>query len=483
MDYYLVEKYGPELEFEYTANIVALTPLVSHELDKRGITYNILEDFYDEREFIKEEDAYFRDQLIWFDKFDSFLFEIFPYAKCKHIKLATSYYYYIKIMVDSIILRCRIIDKFINKAKPETIIYVSKNWQEDFSNISDEFPLLFSKKNQSLFSRVVPMFCKKYGIAFQRIVLNETYKVTKTIYSPQEKFNIKIKNYLKSTKIGSALWMFHKTLTIDSIFPKIFEDVKCKLLFFRATGYNILDIVKELKTVGHRIFYKKGDDIIEFSFRHKLVGNISQDIDSNLVQNIENFIQQLSKTDIISWINNYCRIDVSSIVLPRLEYFMNNYCQVVISLIDKYIKFYDDNQIDIVFTPYMLTFDEHAAIIATRYSRKTKSACLQHGDAAYGVKLWDLLEYSPYDIYFTTNYEMEEYIKYRIQLGNFKTSVFQYHNRYKMLPKLNSIKKKISNNTTKKTVVYVPTFYRWDCAAWHEVRFLDTWYIPGKTRR
>ena len=74
MKYYLVEAYSLELRFEKNSYVVALTPLAAYELDKAGIKYSILEDYYDEAEFLKEEDAYFKDQLAWFDKFDNFLF-------------------------------------------------------------------------------------------------------------------------------------------------------------------------------------------------------------------------------------------------------------------------------------------------------------------------------------------------------------------------------------------------------------------------
>ena len=81
MKYYLVEAYSPELKFENNSHVVALTPLVSYELDKAGTKYSILENCYDAAEFRKEEKAFFKDQLTWFDKFDNFLFEIFPEAK------------------------------------------------------------------------------------------------------------------------------------------------------------------------------------------------------------------------------------------------------------------------------------------------------------------------------------------------------------------------------------------------------------------
>ena len=121
--------------------------------------------------------------------------------------------------------------------------------------------------------------------------------------------------------------------------------------------------------------------------------------------------------------------------------------------------------------------DEYAAITATRYSEKTKSACLQHGNETFVLKMWDFSEYSPYHIYFTTNYEREKCIKQRIQLRNLDTKVFQYPNRFEELPKVNNLKRKQSSKAHQKILVYVPTMYPWDNTPWMEGRVPDTWYF------
>ncbi len=74
MKYYLAEAYSPDLKFERNDVIIALTPLTSYELDKVNIKYSILEEYYDEAEFLKEEKDCFNDQLNWFNEFDNFLF-------------------------------------------------------------------------------------------------------------------------------------------------------------------------------------------------------------------------------------------------------------------------------------------------------------------------------------------------------------------------------------------------------------------------
>ena len=463
MKYHLVETYHPDLKFEYDDVIIALTPLASYELDKANIKYSILEDYYDEAEFLKEEENYFNDQLNWFNEFDNFLFSIYPEVKDKNLKLATKYYFSIKNMVDSLVMRSKVINIFINIVKPKSIVYVSTRWKEDLIN-SIAFPLVFSR-SQSLFSRLLPLFCEKYDINFQRIILKKELDLN-DVNSGNNYFLNRIKNGLKSNIHVRNLWYLYKTFCINNIFLKLPKDLKCNLLFLKMTGYNVTDICKEAQKRGHGVFYKQDNKIIKNILYPKVMEIIYPDVISSPKQETKNLLKEIYKTDIINWINNYCNIDITNIIMPRLKYFINEWCPQIISLIDKYAKFYDDNHIDLVFTPHMISVDEFAAIIATRYSEKTKSACLQHGDSVVGLKDWDFMEFFPYHIYFTTNYEMEKYVKNRNKLGNLNTKVLQYPISYKMIPKVNNLKNRVGSKIGRKTVVFVPTMYPWDTKGW-----------------
>jgi len=478
MKYYLIEAYSPDLEFERDdVVIVALTPLASYELDRAGIKYNILEDYYDEAEFLKEEEDYFNDQLNWFDEFDNLLFNIYPKAKDKNLKLATNCHSYIKKMVDSLILRCKVIDIFINKVKPNSIIYVSTRWKEDLINFT-EYPLLF-RRGQSLFSRLIPLFCKKYDINFQRIILKEELDLN-DINLGNKHFISRIKNSLKSNKYIINLWHDYKTfsININNIFSKSFNNYSYNILFLKTPGF-VKDIIKEAQKAGHKILYKRNNDIIKQSFPyHKVIDSIyPSNVTPSSEQDTKEFLKEIKKNDILGWINNYCNVDITNIIMPKLEYFINNWCPQIISLVDKYINFYNKNQIDLVITPHMVSIDEYAAIIASRYSKKTKSICLQHGDEVFALKYWDFGEYSPYDIYFTANYEREKYIKSRIKYRDFSTKVFQYPNRYKILPKASNLERRVRSKANRKTFVYVPIMYEWDNIFWSESRVPTTWYF------
>ena len=63
MKYYLAEAYTPNLKFKCDDIIIVLTPWAFYGSSKAGVKYSILEDYYNEAEFLKKEENYFNDQL------------------------------------------------------------------------------------------------------------------------------------------------------------------------------------------------------------------------------------------------------------------------------------------------------------------------------------------------------------------------------------------------------------------------------------
>ena len=113
MKYCLIEILNDEYILPKEYIYVALTPEAIYELDKRKINYITLEDFYTSGEIRGNTDTYLSEQLVWFEELDLLLKGLFPQAKKLHLDLGSNYYYWIKYMLDNIILTCKIIYKFI----------------------------------------------------------------------------------------------------------------------------------------------------------------------------------------------------------------------------------------------------------------------------------------------------------------------------------------------------------------------------------
>ena len=474
MNLYLVEAFNPNLKFKgKDYKIIALTPLVSYELDRANISYSILEDYYDATEFLKKEEAYFKDQLSWFDDFDKFLFEVFPEAKDKDLKLATIEYFHLKSMVDSLILRCKEIESLLCMLRIDKLIFVSTDFMKD--TLSDSQPLLF-RSGQSLFSRVAPLFCEKYGIPFERILEKDSSNLRVSVCFGKS-FMSRLKARLKNYAFIENLWIAFKIFDMRMLLSNRLEKNIPKIYFLKINKY-IQSIMKEAVRKGYKVYYPCGKEIVEqkgFVWR-KVSEYVSKD--DNRLMCKSHYSRQLgSESKIIKWINDYCGIDISKIVLPRIKWYMDYFCVQLILANDFYLQFYDSKGINLVLTSHRVGVYECGAITASKLSYKTRSGCLQHGDEGLAMKMQDLSEIEPYDYYFTTNDERESYAKKRVEVSHLGTRVFQYSNRITTLPK-----KRLSDKLCKmfrhhRIVVYVPTMYKWDNTFWNESRMPDTWYF------
>jgi len=475
MKCYLVEVYDPSMNFDDDGyEVVALTPMACYELDKAGIKHSILEDYYDEAEFLRGEEAYYKDQLGWFDKLDKFLFDVFPEAGIRGFRLASNYHFYIKSTVDSIVMRCKEVDRFINNANPDSIIYISPSGNEDVMP-SNKQALIF-RGGQSLLSLLVSMFCEKYKIDFERKIVSKTATADGVSRGHGNRVN-RIREGLNGMKYTRGLYTFYKTGGIAAMHPKSCPGSKWNMLFLKTPGF-VKTIMKEARREGHGVYYRRDNAIVKCSAPYY---KVAERIDPNAVpalsRNKNDVRKKMEQSDIVSWVSSYCGIDVSAILLPRLAWFINELCPQLVSLVGSYIAFYKDRKIDMVVTPHMVSVDEHAAIMAARYAEKTTSICLQHGDSAFALKMWDCGECSPYDVYLATNDEQESYFKRRMQIANINTDLAQYPNRWEMIPRSGRAKWRQRRHAISKTVVYVPTMYQWDNTFWNEARVPDAWYF------
>ncbi len=126
MKTYLVEEWNPDIEFDEDSLIVALTPKVCYQLDKAGIKYSIIEDYYDEAELTVLEDEYHKSQLRWIESLDEFLQNNVKGLKELNLKLGTLYYYFLKtIVLDPLYIRCYTLNRLFEAIKPSSVVLLS----------------------------------------------------------------------------------------------------------------------------------------------------------------------------------------------------------------------------------------------------------------------------------------------------------------------------------------------------------------------
>jgi len=451
--YCLIEELFDDFVLPQECIYVALTHHAVYCLKKRNIGFITLEDFYSSGEIRGKTDDYLIEQLDWIDQFDELIKEFYSDARKLNINLASIYFYWLKYMVDNIIITIRILVRFIEISKPEKIWFLSSNFGED--NISH---ILHFQNVESTYSRLIEPVCCKHNISFERLVLKKLHPVH-------------LKNIAKIDFIGYSL---RKLKTSLSRFKKILKNLKFIVWFkpvFKKTNSNVFvlttanqtyEFCRDLSIKSTNYFLQDNDTIISFSFPR-----IKKEIINSYYhgkQNADICITISNFGYIYDWVNDKCGLDVSGIIESRINYFISIICPQIIENVYYYIDFYKNNKIDFIVTHQIWTIEEHSAIAAAKYSKRTKSIYIHHGADALEAKsrFYKLVRY--FDYYFTATEDEAEHENklknyYKHKLPQISAAHYFSSNA---IGKDRKTVKKHNYKHSKKTILYVPIM----CAPW-----------------
>ena len=159
---YFIEKFAP-LVRDLKGTIIALAPGVCYQLDKENIAYQTYEDFYDlieRKQYAKECN---RRKLSWFDSFDDYLKSKVAGPLDKKIDFVRLYGYSIVTLIDPFIIYSKNIFSVLNKKMPSRVCLITS----PCSKI--DFGKAFFTRKVDLSSCLLPIICKKNGIAYSVI--------------------------------------------------------------------------------------------------------------------------------------------------------------------------------------------------------------------------------------------------------------------------------------------------------------------------
>jgi hypothetical protein len=394
MKTYLVEEYSPEIVFEDNSLIIALTPKASYQMDKLGIKYSLIEDYYSE--LLNEKYGYFSfsSQLTWLEDFDKYLQETIPQLKKLNLKLCYWYFYFLKTTIDPLIVRSNTLNRFFDKINPSEVVYITAHTEE----IAPDFTLFFGK-GKSIYLRLSPLFCKKYSAPFTCInVAEEAMPAIGDTTSTDARFSRRLKDFVGSHDALLNLYKLYRSGCWHNAVPHLSQHNQLNILMLKL-GYGGDLFIKDALKRGHNVFLKSEDTIFKYTLfglkKYYILNNSDSESFVNpeykeIWQNAANLL--INQPEILGGINNKCGVDVSDIILPRLQYFISSIGPEILGYFNEYVNFYNKNNIDFVITPHEWLPDEVAAIAATRHSVNTKSICFWHGSGVYAIDMWDITE-------------------------------------------------------------------------------------------
>ena len=339
MEYCLIEDFTTDSPLPKNCSYVALTQNAFYELEKTGIDFITLEDFYTSGELRGDTDVFLDSQLQWFQDFDKFIRDIYPEAERMKLSMASIYFYWIKYAVDNIILTARVLKKFISATSPDKIWFLSVNPPPD------EIEHILSFRNlESTYSRLIEPVCTQKDIEFERLTLifEEINKKEDRIVSNEPRIPMlqdgDIKIWLKSIlprqlliKIKKIIRRYQnlKYLSGPGI-PR--REIKGRIFLLSIADF-IYEFCKETTPHNFQFFLYEDHEIYKAS---PLPGRKNVRITNKEKANIrigldwESILQQLIHSKIMSWIDTQAGMDVSDALVSRFELFLKKICPEIL---------------------------------------------------------------------------------------------------------------------------------------------------------
>lgn len=451
--YYLVHDADPACDF-HDGTVISLYPRVSRVLEAKGIDYRILEDFYDEKELAKGQDAFFFDQLQWFQRFDDILkanigdlgFGGHDLAKLCLINLK---YFTDELAVESFILR-----KFLEKTGPVEIRYVRHGREQ---RVGCMRAFLNDENNNFLFE-LLAVAPAELGVTLvaselppkrsydKPLVTNEVLKRSLSRWSALYETAKKAEHVLRFSKWKRLFSPKTRTRTV---------------LALHAGGPTMDAAVAELVSEGHRVFYHSDGAIYA---AHSLSEQIVSDLaagagEEALREDCQRTAENLSASDpLFDFIVNKCRWPVAEIAQPYLKYFVSETCFMILAGARRFHRFFRQTDIDLLIATNSSDLPAKAAILASRRAGVV-TACFQHGMEAYDNRIWQLTDLDPFDLYFAAEPLSEARFKHNVETENYLTPcvVAQSATVLREIERRYARRNRASSALSKKTVLYIPT--------------------------
>lgn len=441
----MVEEHTAGIDYD-NGTVIALTPEACYGLKKAGISYKIIEDYYNGKNLKADEDKFFYEQLEWLKEIDKLIKNNVKPCRENDINLATAHFYQMKFFIDSVILQFRIFREAIFNLKPSEVIYVcAKRGNGLEHNIYDLF-----NNNRRPFCEACNLVCKKYEIPFS--VRHGSVK--KGSSSPDLLVKKQLKTFLKKIHCKSVYYFF-KYYKLAKLLKRYKENGHLNLLFLHAGWLGIDLIIKKCIGSGFKVFFRDGKKIVLISGilqRDVLdLGHFDADQRREIADScISAFNDMMEKNKVIDWINDKCGLNVSSLVTGYLRHFMEKICvdNILEFLLLK--EFYEKEGIDFVIARSSSEEDSISTFLAAAGSKKR--ACFQHG-IMHEAKEPAFTELGLVDYYFTMDGISERFFKSILQSGYASECTVLQSEHY-----LKAISERWEDvKRPKHTIMYVPT--------------------------
>lgn len=462
----LLEKVPGNMDFESLKGCVnvALTPEACFILDEHEIPYNIPEDYYSEAELLSLEDDYFNQKTQWLGELDHALAEKLPEFRNQASGLCSHYLGYSSVhySFDNVLIRSLALRNLWEKVRPEKIRYYRIQKEERFNDL-----LLFN--GDTVFSRLIPLFCAKYHTDLDEVIISWDRASDGWSKSLLE----------KAKSIAATIYLDigrQKFLLSQKSSPLINKEPFPFLFLAEHWGLNLL--LAEAMQRGHKCYLlKHNNKIIEIGkHNQRIVFQIKEKarpVSDVWLATVTEILESRSRWE---WFDQLCSVPASTILKPRIGYFLTTTTPKLLSLIEQFSAFLSQYSINYVVSAVWQGIKYSSAAYAAK-QQGIERIMIRHGEGLRDARIWESREIRPNDRLIVINKEIGDYFASRINnLGLDKPEVHIADYQFRTLSKIRKQRRSPSETKTKPLVVYVPTMFMFDARYLHGASYPCTWY-------
>jgi hypothetical protein len=370
---------------------VAVSGEAAYELERRGIEHRVLADIVDERALAALEDGYWREQLAWFDLLGAELAARLPESAGWQLPLPYYLSYQLKSALDILFIRGFEIRAVLREELDAVVL-----WRPDAPDPPVEDDDLSFLRGPSVLSRLLPVFCRDSGVAFEEHTVIAERKAPAVAPARPD------------LSVGALL---ARALDVGMRLARSLRRGERRTFLFLSTAYDLRDVLRVARRRGHRCLLLEGDSVIDLSgIRRREVVRVNSRYSERA-----DVADELTgpASALWSWPDSWHGLPVSRLLTSRLRRFVGTIAPRLAADAQALSSIYESLDVDVVLIPYLMSSRQGAAAAAARLSPRTQSVVIEHGDGVFDADEFDFSLLLCFDHVFSGDRELAEYYERR----------------------------------------------------------------------
>lgn len=441
-----VEHWTAGVSLPLSARVVGLTPSACWALDEAHVPHEIIEDFIDLPQIVRDAERFASGARRWIDAVDDWLS---PQFDVPGMRPALAYYAQLFPTISAVALRARELSEVLDRLRPAHVTYV---WNAEATDVVR--PTLSYALTPSLFSRLTPLMAARRGIAFDQRVVPK----------PAPPFTTSPPRRSLRAWTASRPQVFRAFSDWQSIRAtrRAKRSISLRLLFLNLNGY-LRKMMTESVRAGACAYYRSDTDIIRQHVGwHRSVAGAPNVEAPPLAFDDQRF------DAFVATLGDLCGTDVSTIFGSRLRYFVKTLSPGMAQAAVSFRRLFERFEIDAVVMSNRTSIADYAAVEAARLSAGTRAVYVNHGDDVFDQR-WRETLVDQFDVFYEASDEVAQHLRSRPLA---RAAIAQQSDRYSLLPR-----RRQHGAASRPVLVYVPMMFGWDDTLWNEALCPDTWYF------